>query len=163
MFPPVLILTGGLGTRIQSLTPDKPKYLVPVNNEPFALHQLRLLKKMGFEQIVLCVGYRAEPIIELLGNGSQLGLTIRYQYDGDELLGTGGAIKKASQSVDSPFCVLYGDSYLVFDAESVYHHFLHLDQCALMTVYPNDNRWDTSNILMKNNRIEQYNKKQQTQ
>lgn len=159
MLPPVLILAGGLGTRIQSLTHGGPKYLVSVNNEPFGVHQLRLLKKRGFEDIVLCLGSQAEPIIELLGDGLQFELNISYELDGDELLGTGGAIKKASRFIHSPFCVLYGDSYLDFNVKPLYEQFLKSNKQAVMTVFRNQNQWGKSNILLKNNEIVRYDKK----
>lgn len=159
-FPPVLILAGGLGTRIQSVYPNIPKYLVPVNGVPFALHQLRLLKKMGFHEIVLCVGYKKECIIDLLGDGKKLGLTIHYSAE-EQPLGTGGAIKKASQLVSSPFGVLYGDSYLDFDFSPVFQAFLESKKLGLMTVFHNKNKWVKSNVVVKNNEIVKFDKEKQ--
>lgn len=160
--PPILILAGGLGTRIHSITNGRPKYLMPINNEPFALYQLRLLKKMGFKEIVLCVGHGHDAIMQLLGDGQPLELNIRYSFDGDELLGTGGAIKKASVLTDSPFCVLYGDSYLDFDFTPVFQAFLNSKKSGMMTIFRNDNQWDKSNIEMESNQIVHYDKKNQT-
>lgn len=161
-YPPVLILAGGLGTRISHAYPNIPKYLVPINDEPFALHQLRLLKKMGFNEIVLCVGYKKELIKTLLGDGKALGLRIQYSEDSDQPLGTGGAIKKAAQLVSSPFAVLYGDSYLDFDFKPVFHTFLDSQKSGLMTVYHNKNLLGKSNVAIKNNEVIFFDKENQT-
>jgi NDP-sugar pyrophosphorylase family protein len=155
----LFILAGGLGTRIQTVNPNLPKYLMPVNNEPFALHQLRWLKKAGFEKIVLCVNHRAESIVTLIGNGHHLGLAIEYAFDGEKLLGTGGAIRKASQAMTAPFGVLYGDSYLTMDFKAVYQHFLTVKKSGLLTIFRNENSYEKSNLCVIDNRIVAYDKK----
>ncbi len=160
-YPPVLILAGGLGTRINSVYPDISKYLVPINGKPFALHQLHLLKKMGFYEIILCVGYKKELIQELLGDGKDLGLHIQYSDDGDQQLGTGGAIKKASQLVSSSFGVLYGDSYLDFNFNLVFQAFLKSKKLGLMTIYHNKNKLGKSNVIIKNHEIIAFDKEKQ--
>lgn len=164
-YPTVFILAGGLGTRISKSYPDVPKYLVPVNGEPFAFHQLRLLKKMGFHDVVLCVGYKQDMIKKSLSQGEEFGLRISYSEEVDELLGTGGAIKKAIQSISSqsiPFAVLYGDSYLNFEFNPVFEFFLNSEKEGLMTVYRNKNKFDKSNVIFKNNNITCFDKKNQT-
>lgn len=161
-FPPVLILAGGLGTRIRDHFPETPKYLVPINGEPFALHQLRLLKKMGFNEIILCVGHKKEPIQKLISDGKQLGLNIRYSEDDENSAGTGGAIKKAAQLVSSPFCVIYGDSYLEFDFQPVYKAFLASKKKALMTVFHNKNELGKSNVGIKDGKIIKFDKENQS-
>jgi len=161
-YPPVLILAGGLGTRIADAYPDIPKYLVPLNGVPFAIQQLRLLKKMGFNEIILCVAYKKELIKALLGDGKKLGLHIQYCEDDDQQLGTGGAIKKAAQLVSSPFAVLYGDSYLDFDFLPVFQAFLNSKKSGLMTVYHNKNKWGKSNVVISNGEIIAFDKENQT-
>jgi NDP-sugar pyrophosphorylase family protein len=152
-FPPVLILAGGFGTRISNKYPNIPKFLVPINNVPFAFYQLRLLKKMGFSDVILCVGYKKELIKKLIKNGANFGLHIEYSEDEEQPLGTGGAIKKASRHISSPFCVIYGDSYLEFDFAKAYQTFIFSKKKALMTIFHNRNEQEKSNILMENNEI----------
>lgn len=159
---PILILAGGLATRLRSHFSNLPKYCIPINGVPFALHQLKLLKKMGFHDIILCVGYQSEKIQKLLGDGSQLGLHIRYSQDGNEPLGTGGAIKKASEIVDSPFAVIYGDSYLEFDVNPVFKAYLSSQKKALLTIFKNNGQWDKSNIVIKDNEVKVYDKTTQS-
>lgn len=161
---PVVILAGGLATRLGQITQAIPKSLVDVNGEPFVLHQLRLLKERGINQVLLCVGYLGEQIMERVRNGWNLGLTVLYSFDGPRLLGTGGAIKKALTKLDGPvFFVLYGDAYLECDYEAVQSAFETSGKLGLMTVFRNEGRWDASNIEFADGRILAYDKKKPTE
>src|SRR3954464_7691451 len=92
---PIAILAGGLATRLRPVTEKIPKALIEVAGQPFLAHQLRLLSGAGLRKVVLCVGYRGEMIEEQFGDGKEFGVEINYSFDGPELLGTGGALKKA--------------------------------------------------------------------
>ena len=107
---PVAILSGGLATRLGSLTEKVPKALLPVNGEPFVAHQLRLLAAAGVKHVVLCVGHLGELIQEFVGDGTRFGLTVEFSFDGPVLLGTAGAVKIALPRLGPQFFVLYGDS-----------------------------------------------------
>src|SRR5271163_2074978 len=109
---PVVILAGGLATRLRPLTEKIPKALVEVAGRPFLEHQIELLKRNGMTEIILWVGFLGERIEERYGGGTALGVRMSYSFDGPQLLGTGGAIKKASPLLPDSFFVLYGDSYL---------------------------------------------------
>ena len=157
---PVVILAGGLATRLGDVSRATPKALVDVNGEPFVLHQLRLLKTRGISQVLLCVGYLGEQIMERVGNGWNLGLTVQYSFDGPRLLGTGGAIKQALAKLDGPvFFVLYGDAYLECDYVAVQSAFESSGKLGLMTVFRNEGQWDASNIEFSDCRILAYDKK----
>ena len=112
---PVVILAGGLGTRLGEITKTVPKALVEVNGEPFLAHQLRLLRSNGIERVVMCVSHLGEMIREYAGDGSMFGLRLDYSFDGAILLGTAGAVRRALPLLDESFFVLYGDSYLPCD------------------------------------------------
>lgn len=161
MFP-VAILAGGLGTRLRPLTAAIPKALIDVNGEPFVSHQLRSLRAQGITQVVLCVGYLGEQIVEVIGDGSQFGLQVAYASDGPMLLGTAGAIKHALPQLGQSFFVLYGDSYLECDYRSVQTAFANSSAAALMTVFRNEGHWDTSNIEYVDGRILAYSKQART-
>lgn len=157
---PVAILAGGLATRLRPLTEKIPKLLVEVAGETFFTHQLRLLKKSGLTRIVLCVGHLGEMIVEQYGDGSQWGVEIEYSFDGDKLLGTGGALIRALPRLGEAFYVLYGDSYLPIDYLPVGRAFLNSGKPALMTVFENREAYDTSNVWFENGRIQAYSKKE---
>ena len=156
---PVVILAGGLATRLYPVTRKIPKSLIDIAGKPFIDHQLALLRKRGIFQVVLCVGYLGELIEEYVGDGSQWGLDVQYSYDGDVLLGTGGAVKKALSLLPDTFFILYGDSYLDIDYNAVIKRFYEEGLPVLMTIYRNQNALDSSNILMKGGRILKYDKK----
>lgn len=159
----VAILAGGLATRLRPLTQTIPKSLVEINGEPFLWHQLRLLRANGVRRVVLCVGYLGEMVRESIGNGSRFDLDIDYSFDGPNLLGTAGALRQALPQLDDSFFVLYGDSYLPCDWAMVRDSFLRQGRKALMTVCRNENRWDTSNVELRDGRIVSYSKTHRTE
>ena len=157
---PVAILAGGLATRLHPITEKVPKLLVEVAGEPFFSHQLRLLKKNGLTKIVLCVGYLGEKIVEQYGDGAQWGVQIDYSFDGEKLLGTGGALILALPKLGGAFYVLYGDSYLPIDYRAVGRAFLASGKPGLMTVFENRGAYDASNVWFEDGRIRLYSKKE---
>jgi NDP-sugar pyrophosphorylase family protein len=85
---------------------------------------------------------------------------IKYSFDGPKLLGTGGAIKKASAHLPYAFFVLYGDSYLPVDYLAAEATFQKAGKPALMTVYANADAWDTSNVWFEDGKIRLYSKRE---
>lgn len=159
---PVLILAGGLATRLKPLTEKIPKSLLDVNGEPFIAHQLRLLHAHGVTRVVICAGFLGEQIREAVGDGARYGVEADYAFDYPKLLGTAGAIKQALPLVAGPFFVLYGDSYLPCDYRAVQAAYTASGQPALMTVYRNHGRWDRSNVEFAEGRIQVYDKMRTT-
>ena len=159
---PVAILAGGLATRLQPLTATIPKALVDVNGEPFIAHQLRLLRRHGVDRVVVCVGYLGEMTRDYVRDGVRFDLHVEYSFDGPQLLGTAGAIKRALPLLGDAFFVLYGDSYLPCDYRGVQRAFTGSGKPALMTVFRNENRWDRSNVEFSDGRIVAYDKTRQT-
>ena len=156
----VALLAGGLATRLRPITETIPKTLVPVVGEPFLAHQLRLLHSHGLRKAVLCVGHLGERIEEEFGDGSAYGFQLQYAFDGPKLLGTGGAIKRALPLLGERFIVLYGDSYLPMDYTAAVAAFEASGQPGLMTVFHNQGRWDTSNVVFADGTIRTYDKKE---
>jgi NDP-sugar pyrophosphorylase family protein len=85
-------------------------------------------------------------------------MNVNYSYDGEKLLGTGGAIKNAERYLDETFFVLYGDSYLDIDYKAVSETYKLRRKEGLMTIYKNENRWDSSNVVYKNRELLKYSK-----
>jgi NDP-sugar pyrophosphorylase family protein len=136
--------------------------MVVVAGRPFIDHQLALLRRNGIRRVVLCLGYRGEQIERHLGDGAAHGLEVRYCHDGDRLLGTGGALRRALPLLGPVFWVLYGDSYMDIDYRAVLAHFAASGARGLMTVFQNENRWDRSNVVFRDGRLLCYSKRAPT-
>jgi NDP-sugar pyrophosphorylase family protein len=159
---PVAILAGGLATRLGSLTKQTPKCLLEVSGRPFIHHQLRQLREQGATKVVLCLGYLGEQVVEVVGDGSAFGLEVAYSFDGPELRGTAGAIRRALPQLGDAFFILYGDSWLECRYADVQAAFEAAGALALMTVFHNEGRWDTSNVAFEGGRILAYDKVNRT-
>lgn len=158
----VAILAGGLATRLRPYTEKIPKALLEVAGRPFIDWQLDLFQSQGFKDFVICTGYLGEQIETYLGDGSSREIRVRYSYDGEKLLGTGGALRKAADFLSDPFLVIYGDSYLEMDYRAVVEAYRYSGLQALMTVYENGDLWDSSNVEFDCGRIRRYDKKNRT-
>lgn len=159
---PVALLAGGLATRLRPITATIPKALVEVAGRPFIDHQLALLRRNGITHVVLCLGYLGEQVQAHLGDGSDHGMQLQYAFDGDRLLGTGGALRRALPLLGEQFWVMYGDSYLDIDYRAVLAFFAQANAPALMTVFRNAHQWDRSNVVFQDGKLLQYDKRVQT-
>ncbi len=144
------------------LTRDTPKCLLEVAGRPFVQHQLRLLFEQGVRRVVMCLGYLGEQVVEAIGDGTEFGLNVLYSFDGPELRGTAGAIRRALPLLGPAFFVLYGDSYLECDFAIVQEAYEAAETLALMTVFRNEGQWDKSNVEFRGGRILAYDKFTQT-
>jgi len=160
MTHPVVILAGGLATRMRPATETVPKALLPVNGSPFADIQLAWLRSLGVTDVVYSVGYLGDSIVRHVGDGGQFGLRVRYTADGERPLGTGGALRAVidSGAVPESFGVINGDSYLSLDLPRVEAAFAESGCPALMTVMHNRNRWEASNVVYRDGRVIVYDK-----
>ena len=103
-----IILSGGIGKRLKPMTDHVPKPLIPLNNIPIIEWQIRYFKKFGVNECIICTGYKSEQIINYL-KPKKLGVKIDYSIEKTPL-GTGGAIKNASNFIDDEnFFVINGD------------------------------------------------------
>ena len=158
--PRLALLAGGLATRLLPLTAATPKSLIPVAGEPFLAHQLRHLAAEGIREVVLCCGHLGDQIEAFAGDGRPFGLSIVYSRDGDCPLGTGGALRAALPHLGPHFLVMYGDSWLTEPIRPVWNAFLRSGRPALMTVFPNRNRWGASNVEFRQGAVLRYDKLQ---
>ena len=160
MFP-IVILAGGLATRLRPITEKIPKSLIEINGVPFVYHQLELLEKKGFKNIHFCLGFLGEQVEKVVKESEYFKrLSISFSYDGNTLLGTGGTIRKIINQLPEYFFVTYGDSYLDIDFNDIQETFESKKQNynSLMTVYKNKDLFDTSNVIFENGLIGLYSK-----
>ena len=160
--PTLALLAGGLATRMRPVTETLPKSLLPVAGEPFIAHQLRRIAAEGIGEIVICAGHLGKQIADFVGDGARFGCAVRYSWDGPQLLGTGGALRQALPLLGERFLVLYGDSLLPVRFAPVWQTFADSTMPALMTVFRNEGRWDTSNVEFLDGIIRVYDKRART-
>jgi len=158
----IVVLCGGKATRLYPLTKKIPKSMMRFEGKPFLEKQLDLLKKNRIFDIVLCVGYKAEQIKKYFGDGKNFGVEIKYSSDKKRLLGTGGALKKAENLLEDSFLVMWGDSYLPFNFQKAIKFFKKSNKPGMMIVFKNLNKYEPSNVEVKNNLVKSYSKKRKT-
>ena len=158
----IVVLCGGLATRLYPVTQKIPKSMVEIDGRPFLEYQIELLKKNGIFNLVLCVGNFSEQIEQYFGNGEKFGVKIQYSHDGANLAGTGGALKKAEDLLEDEFLVMYGDSYLPFDFQKAIAFFKEKGKQGLMTVFHNANKYESSNVEAEEELVKAYSKKEKT-
>ena len=91
----IVVLAGGLATRMRPDTEQIPKSLLMVNGRPFVDWQLDRFAASGARSVVMCVGYLGEAIETHVRRALDRGLMVAYSYDGEQLIGTGGALRRA--------------------------------------------------------------------
>ncbi len=155
-----VILAGGLGTRLRPITYSIPKAMVPIGGRPFMEHQLEALRASGVEEVVLCVGYLGQQIVDHFGDGRKFGLSIRYGFEREQLLGTAGAIKNVQDLLYDSFFVVNGDTYAMVDFPGIMRYFLRKDRLGLMVVFRNADLWDRSNVIVDGDCVRVYEKHQ---
>jgi NDP-sugar pyrophosphorylase family protein len=132
----VVILAGGLGTRLWPLTKSGPKPMVPVAGLPYLEHQVRLFEKQSIRDVVMLTGYLGEQIEEYFGDGGRWGLSITYSRE-QQPLGTGGALREARHLLAETFVLIYGDSYLPIHYSDCHQRLRETGVPGLVVVYDN--------------------------
>lgn len=128
---PVLIMAGGLGTRLRPLTDQIPKPMVNIGGKPLLHILIERLRIEGYQNIILSVHYRKEDIQEYFGDGESFGVHLRYVEE-TKRMGTAGAIQLAKDMLHEPFLVINGDIMTKLN----FRQFIsfHLQQQAMLTI-----------------------------
>lgn len=104
----MLIMAGGFGKRMQSLTEDTPKPMLLLGDKPILEHIILKAKSYGFRNFLISTHYLSEKIIDYFGNGDRLDVSIDYLQE-EKPLGTGGAISLIKESIETPLVITNGD------------------------------------------------------
>src|SRR6266571_4554124 len=102
-------MAGGEGTRLRPLTSNQPKPMVPIVGKPCMEHIVELLKRHGFEDVIVTVAFLPQAIRSYFGSGETLGVDIGYSVE-ESPLGTAGSVKRAAGRLDDTFLVISGDA-----------------------------------------------------
>lgn len=115
---PVIIMAGGLGTRLKDLTKEIPKPMLRVGKDPMLQHIINNFKQYGYNKILLSVNYKSEIIENYFQDGFAHGVKINYVKE-TKRLGTAGGIKLAKDYIDTPFFVINGDIFTNLNVENM--------------------------------------------
>lgn len=137
-----IILAGGKGTRLASVSGGLPKPLVPVAGTPIVERQIALLARYGVGEIFLTTGYRADLIGERLGDGSRLGVRLHHVHEATPL-GTAGGLAALRDLLTGDFLVLYGDILFHMDLGRLLSFHRDNSAAATLVVHPNDHPYDS--------------------
>lgn len=133
-----LILAGGKGTRLRPLTVYTPKPIVPICNRPFLLYQIDTLRRAGITDITLSLSYQPNKIEQLLGDGSEHGVKLKYTVE-PQPMGTAGAYKFAEDLIREPTVVFNGDILTDLDLKTVIREHHEHQAAATIVLAPVDN------------------------
>ena len=131
-----MIFAAGLGTRLKPFTDHMPKALVPVAGKPMLEHVINKLKTVGVDEIVINVHHFAQQVIDFLKEKDNFGIKIWISDETDQLLETGGGIKKAAPYFDEPFLVHNADILSNVDLKAMYDFHIANDNDATLLVSP---------------------------
>src|SRR5437870_11299180 len=126
-----VVMAGGEGTRLRPLTSNQPKPMVPVVGKPCMEHIVELLRRHGFEDVIVTVAFLPQAIRGYFGNGDALGIGISYSVE-ESPLGTAGSVRLAADKLDEPFLVISGDALCDLDLTRLVE--FHRERGAAVTI-----------------------------
>lgn len=145
-----VIMAGGKGTRIASVTNDEiPKPMLLIGDKPILEHQIDALKKNGILDIVIVIGHLGEKISEYFGDGKKFGVNIQYIEESEEKpLGTAGSLYYLKDKTDDDFVLIFGDVFLDVDFKKMVE--FHKDHKATVTLltHPNSHPFDSDLVVV---------------
>ncbi len=127
----VVLMVGGLGTRLSPLTDTTPKPMLHVGNKPILETIIDNFSKYGYTDIILCVGYKSHVIEEYFGDGTSFGVNIQYVHE-NKRMGTAGAVALVREKLVEPFFVMNGD--LLTNINFEHMHDYHVSNHAIATM-----------------------------
>lgn len=146
------IVAGGLGTRMRSVDAQTPKFMLPVGGKPLLEHQLLWLKAAGITEVFLCLGYKAQTVLDYFGDGSKWGMKLEYQIE-SVARGTAGAARDLLPRLRGDVLVVYGDLYVAMDAGKLLAFHAARPGAATLVVCPTDHPLDSDMVQTDGERI----------
>jgi mannose-1-phosphate guanylyltransferase / phosphomannomutase len=126
-----VVMAGGEGTRLRPLTSNQPKPMVPIVGKPCMEHILELLRRHGFEDVIVTVAFLPQAIRSYFGDGEALGMHVEYSVE-DAPMGTAGSVRMALGKLDETFLVISGDALCDFDLTQLVN--FHRERGASVTI-----------------------------
>ena len=158
----IVIIAGGKGTRILSVSNEIPKAMILVNDKPVLEHQIELAKRYGHTEIILIIGHLGKIIQDYFGNGNQWGVNISYFIETIPL-GTAGAVVELSNRLTDDFFVFYGDTIMDIALDMMLDFHKAQDADTTLLLHPNDHPYDSDLVeLSEGNKITKFYSKPHT-
>lgn len=147
-----VIMAGGRGTRLTSITKDEiPKPMVRIEEKPILQWQIEQLKEQNIHNIVIIIGYLGKAIIDYFGNGSDFGVNIQYIFEHTPR-GTAGSLGSIPD-LDDDFVLLLGDVLFDIDLSRMFSfHRANKAECTVF-VHPNNHPYDSNIVILKNDKV----------
>ena len=142
-----VILAGGRGTRMQPITNDRPKPMVPILGRPFLEYQLEQLRDQGFERVLLLLGYLPEVVQKYFGDGRDWGVRIEYSVTAPDQL-TSSRVVTARHMIDPCFLLLYCDNYWPMQMDKLWARFRAAGKPGMITVYSNKDDYSRGGVAL---------------
>lgn len=147
-----IILAGGKGTRLKSLSNSTPKLLMPFSDKPLIDHLIIYLKKNGIDNIIICTGHLADGIEEYI-NRSNYDIQIKLSRE-SKPLGTAGALHLIKDFLENEFFVLYGDVYTTINLQKMFKFHKKKKADVTMALHKSDHSQDSTVVRTdKNNKL----------
>ncbi len=148
---PALVLTAGLATRLQPLSSVRAKAALPVAGTPLGIRILRWLRESGVDRAVLNLHHLAPSITRIVGDGSALGLAVRYSWEREVLGSAGGPARAVPLLASDRFLIVNGDTLAKVDLPAMARQ--HIETNALVTMAVVAGREGYNGILADGNGI----------
>ncbi|MCF6310125.1 MAG: nucleotidyltransferase family protein [Sulfurimonas sp.] len=148
----VLLMVGGLGTRLRPLTENTPKPMLKVGNRPILQTIVEKFAEYGFINITMCVNYKSQIIKDFFGDGSEFGVNIEYILE-EERMGTAGALSLLRETPTEPFFVMNGDLLTNVNFENLFDYHVNNNSAATMCVREYDFQVPYGVVNLDNNKI----------
>lgn len=157
-----VIMAGGKGTRISSITNDEiPKPMLQIGNKTILGHQIDNLKKSGITDITLVIGHLGDKIKEYFGDGSNFGVNISYYEENpNKPLGTAGSFYYLKDSIKEDFVLIFGDVFLSVDFNKMIKYHLENNSDATLLTHPNSHPFDSDLVVVDKNQVTSFDSKE---
>lgn len=167
MKPMVVIVAGGLATRMKPLIDDIPKCLINLDGKPLIQYQIEFFKKCGFADFIFCIAHLADKVKAYFKDGSRFGVSIKYSQENKELLGTAGAVKLVEELIpeEEDFIVYYGDSLTTMSFNKFLKFHVKAGGIATVCIRPLPEGYRSSSVIVldENKKIRVFLEKPQTE
>lgn len=148
----VILMVGGLGTRLRPLTENTPKPMLKVGNKPILQTIVEKFAEYGYINIIMCVNYKSQVIQDYFGNGSNFGVNIQYVFE-KRRMGTAGALSLLGENPKEPFFVMNGDLLTNVNFEHLHDYHISNNAMGTMCVREYDFQVPYGVVNIENSRI----------